>query len=215
MAMAHISWCARSMTGLFFLHALQLKIMVTPTKLDFICAYDQILDMGKIPFSDRSNQPMPRVMTLISDWIDNYQTLVWWMGLLSALIFIGFLVATPIIIIHLPSDFFHKRMAPLHENAHLSVFKICYLIVKNFFNAALVSVGIALIFLPGQGIFAIVIGVSLMNIPGKHKMMCRIVRTKWLMRSLNRFRFRFNKPAFIVNAANDPSYMCADEPPTP
>jgi hypothetical protein len=54
--------------------------------------------------------------------------------------------------------------------------------------------GIAMLVLPGQGIFAIVLGVLLADIPGKLKLQQRIVGRQNVMNSLNWLRGKFRRP---------------------
>ena len=50
--------------------------------------------------------------------------------------------------------------------------------------------------LPGQGLLTILIGISLVNFPGKYRLERYLVSRRWAQRSLNWVRKRGGKPPF-------------------
>lgn len=133
-------------------------------------------------------------------WVENHPTAFWWIGALSAAIFLIFLIAIPLLIVKLPSDFFIRQsfQRPRLASHNHPAMKLIYMITKNLVGAMIIFAGIAMLFLPGQGIITIVVGLSLLNIPGKRRLVLYVVCHSFIIRSVNRLRVRFNKPAFLT-----------------
>lgn len=117
------------------------------------------------------------------DWIQSHQALVWWTAGITVVTFIGTLIAVPILIVRLPSDYFlaeHRQSIRLpHRHPILG---LTLLIFKNGLGVLLLVIGIAFLVLPvGQGILTILVGMTLIDFPGKYKL------ERWLIswRSIN------------------------------
>ena len=138
------------------------------------------------------------------NWVDKYSVIIWWIGALSAIIFLIFLFAIPIFIVKLPADFFIRPSLPTSRLASPKhpLVRLIYLTTKNLLAVMIILAGIAMLFLPGQGVVTIIIGVSLLNIRGKRRLVLSLVCHKFIIQSLNRLRARFNKPAFQVSKCN-------------
>jgi putative transmembrane protein PGPGW len=71
-------------------------------------------------------------------------------------------------------------------------------VCKNLVGLAFVLAGVAMLVLPGQGILTIVIGLSLMNFPGKHVLERYIVQQPSILRAINWMRHRAGQPPLKV-----------------
>jgi hypothetical protein len=122
--------------------------------------------------------------------------LLWTFGVFSALSFIGSLVAIPIVVARLPVDHF---VAP-HEAADWvtsSVARRLWLVLKNLLGILLIAGGIIMLILPGQGVLTILLGVAVMDLPGKWRVMRALARRPEVMKALNWMRERAQKPPLI------------------
>jgi hypothetical protein len=134
---------------------------------------------------------------LLIEWIQKHETIIWWVGSLSLVTLLGFLILIPVIVIKLPAEYFQKKTIPSeHDIKGLSFTRLMFVIFKNIFGVMLVLAGVVMLFLPGQGIITLLIGISLVSLPGKHKLVLKIVSQKTVWHSLNRFRAKFHRPAF-------------------
>jgi hypothetical protein len=129
------------------------------------------------------------------DWFKQNQSLVWWLTIGSAVLFVATLLAIPWIVSRLPVDYFRRDddHRPHWFEQHPAVYA-AVLVLKNVLGAVLVLGGIAMLVLPGQGILSILIGTSLLSLPGKRRMQRWIVRRPAVMRGLNWIRRRAGKP---------------------
>jgi hypothetical protein len=75
------------------------------------------------------------------------------------------------------------------------------LILKNIVGAILVALGIIMSLpgVPGQGILTILLGLVMLDIPGKRPLETRIVRRPAVLSSINKLRARFDKPPLDVD----------------
>jgi hypothetical protein len=74
-------------------------------------------------------------------------------------------------------------------------------ILKNLLGVFLILLGIVLSLpgVPGQGILTILLGLIMLDIPGKRPLEARIIRRPAVLSAINSLRARFNKPPLIVD----------------
>lgn len=118
----------------------------------------------------------------------------WWIFAVSVLTFVGSLVALPILVVRMPADYFvgdapHDSWAAHHPAVRLTV-----LLVKNLLGGLLVLAGVVMLFVPGQGILTILIGLSLLNFPGKRAFERRLVGSPAVFDAINAIRTRAGRP---------------------
>jgi hypothetical protein len=129
-----------------------------------------------------------------------------WMGVLSVLTFAGSLLAVPWLILQLPENYFirHRLETGQKRKRHpmLSVLLFCF---RNSLGTVLFVCGIAMLVLPGQGLLTMVIGLALMDFPGKHQLLELLVSNRGVQRSLNWIRRKGDRKelVFYVSAEED------------
>lgn len=76
-----------------------------------------------------------------------------------------------------------------------------YIAGKNLLGGLLILVGLVLSLpgVPGQGLLTILVGVLLMDIPGKRRFELAIVRRKTVLQNINRLRARFGRAPLEVD----------------
>jgi hypothetical protein len=139
---------------------------------------------------------MTRWDTLLT-WFETNEILIGWMGLFSLIMFLGTLIAIPLIVIALPSDFLVREDKKIGRQL-LNVWYIPYWIMKNLFGAVLVAAGVAMLVLPGQGLLTILIGLALITFPGKRLLIYRILCFKRVILVINSLRVKFGKEPVIL-----------------
>ena len=129
-------------------------------------------------------------------WLRGYNTLLWWLGTLSVVMFVCTLLALPIVVVRLPEDYFSRtehRAKNHHQQSR--ALRLLGLLGKNLLGIVLVCMGVAMLVLPGQGIITILIGLMLMNFPGKRTLEQRLVQRPTVLRTMNWMRTKANRPA--------------------
>jgi len=134
------------------------------------------------------------------EWFEHHPLVSWWLGSASILMFLGFLIAIPILIIRLPADYFlNQTSADPDRSTTISFLHLAYVFFKNLVGIVFILAGFAMLFLPGQGIITLIIGISLLNIPGKHHLFIVILKQEKVLHSMNRLRAKYNKPEFQIS----------------
>jgi Putative transmembrane protein (PGPGW) len=128
-------------------------------------------------------------------WLHGHETLFWWLGALSVLMFVGTLVALPIVVVRLPADYFRNDQYATHHHKRPTALRLLALLGKNLLGIVLVCIGVAMLVLPGQGILTILIGLMLMNFPGKRALEQRLVQQPAVLRAINWMRAKAHQPA--------------------
>lgn len=119
-----------------------------------------------------------------------------WALVISVLLAIGSAALATAIVVHWSPDRFKKRDDDRFLPDHHPVLRVLGRIGKNLAGVVLVLLGIimALPGVPGQGLLVIVIGVTLMDFPGKRRLELWFLHRPALFRAINRLRGRFHKP---------------------
>ncbi len=129
------------------------------------------------------------------EWIRAHDAVMWWLALGSAMTFVGTLIIVPILVIRIPADYFlATRRRVSHWRRLHPVPGIALLVLKNACGILFVVAGIAMLILPGQGFLTILIGVMLVNFPGKYRLERRFIHFRPVARSINWMRSKAGQP---------------------
>ncbi len=121
--------------------------------------------------------------------------------LLSVVTFTISLAIVSFIVVRIPSDYFHKdHPRDLFAERH-PVVRFLGVLAKNILGVVLVVLGILMSIpgVPGQGILTILLGIMLLDFPGKRTLEYKIVARPQVLRTINKLRERFGKPSLILN----------------
>lgn len=116
--------------------------------------------------------------------------------------FVGSLVIIPFILVRLPADYFDIRFPRHWMRDHHPVLRVIGLIIKNVVGGAFILAGFIMLFLPGQGLLTILIGISLIDFPRKRELEAKIIGNQKILRAINNLRYKFGKPPLTVEIAS-------------
>jgi len=125
-------------------------------------------------------------------WLQTHQSLLGWASLASLIMFLATLLIVPLIVIALPRRYLFEESVRLADIPPL--WRWPYLLVKNGIGAGLILAGLTMLVLPGQGLLTLVIGLSLMNFPGKRRLIHRVFSRPRVFRTINRLRAKALRP---------------------
>jgi hypothetical protein len=129
------------------------------------------------------------------NWIGENQTLAWWLLGISAVVFVGSLVALREVLIRISPDYFNRH--PKARNTGIvrsPVLSITLRAAKNLLGAMLLIAGLVMLLTPGQGVLSIVLGVSLLDFPGKRVLQRKLVGNPKVLRAINKMRAKAGRP---------------------
>lgn len=125
------------------------------------------------------------------------ETLIW-LAALSIVLFIGTLIAIPFILVRLSADYFDLRVPRPWMQNHHPVLRVVGHIVKNVIGAVFLFAGFLMLFLPGQGVLTMLIGVSMLDFPGKRKLEAKLISQPAVLSVVNSMRKRRGRPPFVL-----------------
>jgi hypothetical protein len=117
---------------------------------------------------------------------------------LSVLTFIGSIIAIPVILVRLPPHYFDARHPRTWMEEHHPLLRLIGHVIKNIVGAVLLLAGFAMLFLPGQGILTMVIGISFLDFPGKRRLEAKLIGQPAVLQAINSIRGKFGRPPLIV-----------------
>jgi hypothetical protein len=108
------------------------------------------------------------------------------------------LVVVAIVLARLPADFFVNPEARRPIDRH-PVLKVLLYIVRNLFGYFLIVLGVVLSLpgVPGQGVLTILMGVLLIDFPGKHRAERWLLMRRGVLTAVNKLRARLGRPPLI------------------
>src|SRR5688572_33505619 len=126
--------------------------------------------------------------------------LSWRNVLIGAGIFVGsFLInlaIVSVILVKLPADHFSKNRKTKFWDGRNPALNAAKVIGKNIAGVLLVALGIVLSLpgIPGQGLLTILLGIMLLDFPGRERLEQKLLSKPAIVNTINRLRGRFNKP---------------------
>ena len=124
---------------------------------------------------------------------------IWWITAGSLLSAVATVAAIPLLVSRLPADYFdHRRRETLRRSGGTSLPSLLLAVLKNLLGATLLVLGLIMLVTPGQGVLTVLVGLLLMNFPGKYRLERWLVTRPSLLRSLNAMRERRGRPPFRV-----------------
>lgn len=111
-------------------------------------------------------------------------------GIGSAIMFFGTLLAIPRLVARLHADYFVGPSPPARRLSRHPFWSFLGRLLRNLVGILLLAAGIAMLVLPGQGVLTILIGLAMLDFPGKRGLEKRLAKQKHVRKSLQWLRER-------------------------
>ncbi|MEY4730116.1 MAG: hypothetical protein RL020_1274 [Pseudomonadota bacterium] len=110
--------------------------------------------------------------------------------------FVLSLAVVGFIVTRLPVDYFHPSYKRTFMDGQHRVLRGLAFALKNILGFLLVLLGIVLSLpgVPGQGLITILIGVMLLDFPGKRELERKIINRPAVLSTVNKLRVKFSRP---------------------
>jgi len=135
------------------------------------------------------------------DWLsETVSSLTWTKALVGVLIFlVTFAVNLAIvsfILVKIPADHFKKDRKTKFWSGSKPAVHALAVIGKNILGVLLVALGIVLSLpgVPGQGLLTVLLGIMLLDFPGRDSLERKLLKRPEIIKTINRLRGRFDKP---------------------
>lgn len=136
-------------------------------------------------------------LTILFQWLKLYGG--WFLGA-SLVMIITSIIGLRYFIIRMPPDFFVKPHG-LKINHHHSIISAILYIFRNILGVIFVIVGLVLSIpgVAGQGFLTILVGLLLLDFPGKRKLTLKIARKPVIRNVINNIRIKAGKSPLILD----------------
>jgi len=127
-------------------------------------------------------------------WLGQHTVLLGVLAVLSTVLLLASIVATPWIIARLPQNYLLQRDNSVrrHPLARLSID-----VVRTLSGFALIVFGLLMLVMPGPGLITLLLGLSIARFPGKRRLLRHIASRDSVFNSLNWMRRRHGRPPLI------------------
>lgn len=128
-----------------------------------------------------------------------------WKGVVVGIVlflitFTGSLAVVSFIMVKIPADYFKPdNPRKIMPNRHQAIRSLAIL-ARNLLGAFLVLLGILMSLpgVPGQGLLTILLGIMLLDFPGKRGLEYKLVSKPRVRDAINKLRRKFDKPDLIL-----------------
>ena len=133
------------------------------------------------------------------EWVQGHEALLGWLAAASVVTLVGSVIVVPWIVLRIPADYFARtyRHDALWTDRH-PVVRVLLHAGKNVAGGVLVVAGVAMLVLPGQGVLTIVVGLLLLDFPGKRNLERRLIALPAVLVTINWLRRRNRRPPLVL-----------------
>jgi hypothetical protein len=133
----------------------------------------------------------------VSDMISG---MTWQRAVLGVVLFLitftGSLGLVSLILVKLPADYFCSHYDRQIWSGRAPALRIMAAVGKNLLGIILIMAGIVMTLpgVPGQGLLTVLLGIMLVDFPGKDRLERKLLYRPAVRNSIDKLRARFNKP---------------------
>lgn len=131
-------------------------------------------------------------------WAQEHEMLLVILAALSPVSLLAIAVIAPLLIVRIPEDYFNHRQRLKSENHSHPVLRLITLLIKNILGSVFVFAGMIMLFVPGQGVLTIFIGIMLMDFPGKYRAERWLISNTPVLKPINWLRAKKGKPPLSI-----------------
>ncbi len=121
-------------------------------------------------------------------------SLLVFIGIVSAILFIVSLLAIPFLVAKIPVDYFDENRVDWNPQPTIKTRLIK--VLKNIVGIIVLIAGVIMLVTPGQGLLSILLGIVLIDFPNKRHWERRIISNDKVLSTLNWLREKRGAPPF-------------------
>jgi hypothetical protein len=115
--------------------------------------------------------------------------------IVSVVMMVGTLAAVPSIVRRMPADIF-VRPPPRRS--------LRWRIARNVLGFALLAAGIAMLVLPGQGVLTMLVGLAIVDLPFRRRVLLGLLKRRAVRQGLQRLREKVGAPPLVFPPEVEP-----------
>lgn len=133
------------------------------------------------------------------DWLLEYWAALTWGAILGsiALFIVTFTISillVAVVVVKIPANYFSSNYQRDFLPNSSWITRWGAVVAKNIVGAVLVVAGVVMLIGPGQGVLTILIGLIMLDIPGKRPLEARIIKRPAVLAAINNLRAKYDKP---------------------
>lgn len=139
------------------------------------------------------------VIAAAKAFFSEYKSILQWLTAFSVVLFAGSLLTVPWLVARIPPDYFMPK--PERDDKFRNQSLALWLLwrgLKNIVGAVLLLAGVAMLVLPGQGLLTILLGVMLIDFPGKRRLELLIICRPSILRIVKWIRHKAKRGALQI-----------------
>lgn len=111
------------------------------------------------------------------------------------------LAIVSIILVKIPATYFKKNHSREFWKNRSPAVRLLGVILKNALGVLLVALGVVLSLpgVPGQGLITILLGIMLLDFPGRRKLETKLLSKPAILNTINKLRRKFGKPKLMLD----------------
>jgi hypothetical protein len=139
---------------------------------------------------------LQRVTALLLDLVP--RPILYVLAALSVLTFVGTLLLIPLLLIRIPPDYFDPRVPRTWFRGRHPALRVAGHLVKNTVGGVFLAMGVVMLFTPGQGILTMLVGLSLLDFPGKRGLEAKFIGLPGVLKAINHLRQQARRPPLVL-----------------
>ncbi len=104
-----------------------------------------------------------------------------------------------VVMVKIPADYFSPHYSSDLSNSKSFFVRWSAVVFKNLMGVLLILLGIAMTVGPGPGLLTILIGLIMLDIPGKRPLEAKIIQKPAVLSAINSLRARYNKAPLVMD----------------
>lgn len=110
-------------------------------------------------------------------------------------------IAVGIVMVKIPENYFSSHYTQDFLPGKPWLVRWSAVIIKNLLGILLILLGVVLSLpgVPGQGVLTILLGLIMLDIPGKRPLEARIIKRPKVLAAINHLRARYSKPPLLLD----------------
>ena len=141
---------------------------------------------------------MENIIVLV-EWITEHSSLITKLAVVSVLSSFMYATGVFVAVVRMSPQYFvqNATLEKTWQSQH-PLLHVFFKALKNLAGLGIVVLGVAMLLLPGQGILTILIGLTLLDFPGKRRLEIWFVRRSSILNGINRIRKKARREPLIL-----------------
>lgn len=123
-----------------------------------------------------------------------------WLVTASVLSLIVGVLFLPYFITRIPVDYFsHPHRHYMSASSRHPLIRLIIMGIKNLLGIVFIVAGLLMLFLPGQGFLMLLVGLVVMNYPGKFALERWMIQRPYVLPAVNWLRMKYDHPPLLIS----------------